>query len=73
MAKLTKLQHDTLQAIAEGKVEQKNFGYGAWRIVGANASVVGRLVSMKLARWDKVVGGACEITDLGRAALKENQ
>ena len=67
--KLTALQIDTLALIRDGKVEQHNHGHGAWRIHGANPSVVGRLVSLGLARWTKVIGGRAEPTDAGRDAL----
>lgn len=67
--KITLLQLETLSAIDRGEVEQRNYGHGAWRIVGANPSVVGRLVSMGLAKWTEVVDGKAEITDAGRAAI----
>ena len=67
--KLTALQIDTLALIRDGKVEQRNHGHGAWRIHGANPSVVGRLVSLGLARWTKWVGGAAELTEAGRSAI----
>ncbi len=71
-AKLTKAQADTLAAIAEGKVYQRRFGYGAWRIQGASPTVVGRLIqTKKLAAWGAYVGDRvdCIITDAGRQAL----
>ncbi|MFC3071526.1 hypothetical protein [Shinella pollutisoli] len=66
---ITKLQLETLGLIRDGKVSQQRFGYGAWRIVGANPSAVGRLVSLGLARWTKVIGGDAQLTDVGHAAL----
>lgn len=67
--KLTALQLETLALIRDGKVSQQNHGHGAWRIVGANPSVVGRLVSLGLARWTKIIGGQAELTAAGRDAL----
>jgi hypothetical protein len=67
--KLTALQLETLMLIRDGKVSQKNYGHGAWRIVGANPSVVGRLTSLGLSRWTKIIGGNAELTEAGRDAL----
>lgn len=67
--KLTALQTETLRAIGRGEVQQKNFGHGAWRVVGASGPSVGRLVSLGLARWTAVIGGSAELTDKGRVAL----
>lgn len=69
MTKLTALQLDTLALVRDGKVSQRNHGHGAWRIVGANPSVVGRLTSLGLVRWTRIIGGDAELTDAGRAAL----
>lgn len=67
--KLTTLQIETLRAVEAGKVSQQNSGYGAWRIHGANPSVVGRLTSLGLVKWTKLIGGEAELTDAGSAAL----
>lgn len=67
--KLTALQIETLKAVEAGKVSQENSGYGAWRIHGANPSVVGRLVSMGLVKWTKLIGGDAELTDAGQSSL----
>ena len=68
---MTDLQLSTLQLVAHGQVNQRRFGYGAWRITGANPSVVGRLISAGLALWGKSDGeeAPCEITERGLAAL----
>lgn len=51
--KLTTKQSEALNHIKEGKVQNHRFGYGAWRITGpAHPSVVGRVISMGLARWE---------------------
>ncbi len=68
--KLTKLQIETLRAVEAGQVSQQNHGYGAFRIHGANPSVVGRMTSLGLVRWTKVIGGDAELTDAGRVALR---
>ena len=70
---LTKLQRATLADISAGNVEQRRFGYAAWRIVGASPTVVGRLISMKLARWGAAHGDTtpCLLTDAGIAALNQ--
>ena len=62
---LTANQWETLNLIVAGKVTMAAPNY---RIRGGNPSVVGRLVSMKLARWPKGPVGAqtCEATDAGR-------
>lgn len=64
--KLTDLQRKTLTLIANGKVENSKGGYGAWRIYGASPTVVGRLISMGLAKWPDGWGGVAVITDAGR-------
>lgn len=66
--KLTDPQKTAVQAIADGDVYQQKYGIGAWRIEGANPSVVGRVISMGLASWDAVGIGdrkACTLTTLG--------
>lgn len=70
-AKLTPLQLETLRLIADGKVANVKFGYGAWRIQGANGSTVGRLASMKLVSWGGMANDrqSCGLTDAGRQAL----
>ena len=67
--KLTTLQTQTLQAVGRNEVRQENFGYGAWRVVGASGPSVGRLVSLGLVRWTEFIGGKAELTDQGRVAL----
>jgi len=64
--KLTGLQRTTLSDIGHGSVYQRKFGYGAWRIQGANPSVVGRLISLGLAKWSRVDGDRmdCVLTDI---------
>lgn len=71
MGKLTELQLTTLRLIRDGKVLQINCGYGAWRILGASPTVVGRLLSMKLAEWHRVYPEtfSADLTAAGRAAL----
>lgn len=46
---LTTAQIQTLRLIEAGKVRQRNTGHSSWRIFGAHPSVVGRVISMKLA------------------------
>lgn len=65
----TEKQIETLKLVAAGAVSQRNHGYSAWRVVGANPSVVGLLVSRGLVRWTEVIGGDAELTDAGRAAI----
>lgn len=71
LLRLTLLQRDTLQSIQAGSVSMVNTGYASFRVRGGHGPVVGRLVSLGLARWPKGPIGeqTCEITDLGRAAL----
>lgn len=72
MAKLTPLQRETLTAISDGKVEQRNHGYSAWRTSGASPTVVGRLMSMGLAKWPtQGMGGFAVLTEAGQTVLKE--
>ncbi|MBD7992885.1 hypothetical protein H9643_19085 [Ochrobactrum sp. Sa2BUA5] len=71
--KLTERQKETLALIADEKVYQQKFGYGAWRIQGAHPTVVGKLISMKLASWDAYKANwdvLCLLTEAGRQALK---
>lgn len=67
--KITPKQREALQAVADGKVSERNMGTAAFRIIGANPSVIGKLRSMGLIRWTKVIGGDAELTDRGREAL----
>ncbi|ASV86290.1 hypothetical protein CES85_1684 [Ochrobactrum quorumnocens] len=71
MRALTPLQNETLALINQGKVYQQKFGYGAWRIQGANPTVVGKLISMGVAEWDRdcksFVRIDCVLTDAGRS------
>lgn len=74
MSKLTANQLATLRKIAAGEVEQRNYGYGAWRIVGASPTVVGRLINtLKLACWGALSHERmpCELTPAGVAALAQ--
>lgn len=73
--KLTEAQKTTLALIADGKIYQQKFGYGAWRIQEASPQVVGRIISMGLAKWGEYSGDtlSCHITEAGRAALKGQQ
>lgn len=59
---LTTAQIQTLRLIDAGKVNQHNTGHGSWRIFGANPSVVGRVISMKLATLDDFQGRERPIT-----------
>jgi len=70
-ASLTPLQVETLQAIAAGKVRIVNRGAAAYRIDGAAPTVVGRLVSLGLARWPgyRLPGEVCKLTPEGQAAI----
>lgn len=70
-AKITTSQASALRLIEQGAVCQQKFGYGAWRIQGASPTVVGRLVSLKLAAWGAMNGDRvpCHITDAGRGYL----
>lgn len=69
--KLTGLQKTTLSDIRHGSVYQRKFGYGAWRIQGANPSVVGRLISLGLAKWSSAIDDRadCVLTDAGEREL----
>jgi hypothetical protein len=64
---LTALQRTTLSDISHGSVSQRKLGYGAWRIQGGNPSVVGRLISLGLAKWGPMDGDRmiCVLTDVG--------
>ena len=70
-AHLTALQQETLRLISNRKVSENNHGHGAWRIVGASSSVVGRLNAMGLVRREggKSIGGVFELTEAGFKAL----
>lgn len=71
--KLTANQVIALREIAAGKVTMGNTGYASFRIHGASPQVVGKLVSLRLAKWPKGAIGnqTCELTDDGRSALAE--
>lgn len=71
---MTPNQSNALTAIRDGRVSMANVGHAAFRIHGASPQVVGRLISMGLARWPNGPVGAqtCEITDAGRKALAED-
>lgn len=66
---LTPKQHQALIAVSRGEVVSRNHGYGAWRIVGAPPTVVGRLVSLGFIRWTKPLGGLAVLTEVGMAHL----
>lgn len=70
----TQKQIIVLREIAAGNVNMQNFGYAAYRIVGASPQVVGRLVALRWARWPKGPIGeqACELTAQGRAVLAQS-
>lgn len=72
MNKLTPKQTETLHLICEGKVYQQKFGYGAWRIQGAHPTVVGKLISLGFAEWDRACRSFeridCALTEAGRDA-----
>lgn len=68
---LTALQIETLRLVSRGAVAQRNHGHGAWRIFGANPSVVGRLTSLGFVEWTKTIGGNARLTEAGRAALAD--
>lgn len=61
---------DALTLIADGSVRQR-FCYGAWRIAGADPSVVGRIVSLGWAKWGRIDGDDMPITltDTGNTML----
>lgn len=71
--KLTPLQAQTLEAVGRlpSTVRQKNMGYGAWRVVGANPNAVGKLTAQGLIRVG--VNNWYELTDAGREALKSSK
>jgi hypothetical protein len=66
---VTPHQIETLRLIGEvpSRVCRKNMGYGAWRILGANPSTVGKLIANGLAAWG--ANNRVELTGAGRAAL----
>ncbi|MBS1180413.1 MAG: hypothetical protein H6Q99_293 [Proteobacteria bacterium] len=68
---MTTLQIETLKLVRDGAVSMANAGTAAYRIRGAKPSVVGRLVSLKLALWPKGPVGeqTCWITERGKAVL----
>ena len=68
---MTPKQRGTLALIEAGAVRMINAGSAAFRIVGGNPTVVGRLVALGWARWPKGAVGeqTCEIAPAGRAAL----
>ncbi|WGM31459.1 hypothetical protein [Brevundimonas sp. NIBR11] len=68
---LTPLQSETLGLIRDGKVSQVNCGTAAWRTFGASPTVVGKLMSLGLARWPTAgTGGVAVLTDAGEALAK---
>ncbi|GLS86650.1 hypothetical protein GCM10010873_16240 [Cypionkella aquatica] len=72
---LTSAQQAALREIDAEKVTKRNCGIGAWRIFGpVQPTVVGRVISMKLAEWAKAeYGEICVLTSAGRQALSLNQ
>jgi hypothetical protein len=77
MGKLTELQLETLRLIAAGEVRYVKFGYGAWRVLGASPTVVGRLIhTLGLACWLPAAGAdeqLCALTDAGAAILNQGE
>lgn len=72
MKGLTTKQAEGLRAINAGNVRMVKRGHAAFRIDGpVSPPVVGRLVSLGLAKWPKGPIGQqiCEITDAGATAL----
>ena len=72
---LTEKQTTALQHIRDEKVHQRKYGYGAWRINSpSHPSVVGRVISLGLAKWTTVADTddamIAVLTDLGREALQ---
>lgn len=67
--KLTDNQKKALSNIQAGAVTMRNTGYGSWRIMGpSHPGVVGRVISLGLARWQDTEGVKRAIlTDAGRA------
>lgn len=63
----TEKQIEALRAIQAAKVTMANHGSSAYRIEGANPTVVGRCVSIGLAVWPKGPVGeqTCQITPAG--------
>lgn len=76
---LTALQLETLLLVADGKVTYVRSGAGAWRVRGANPSVVGRLEqTLKLIDRGEIIIGAKDyyryhVTDAGRTAIDKAQ
>jgi len=72
---ITPLQIEALRLVADGKVIYVRFGTGAWRVHGANPSVIGRLErNLGLISRGKIIIEArdyyrFELTDAGRRAL----
>lgn len=68
---ITPARLEALKLIADGKVRQHRFGYGAWRVMGAQPTVVGQLISLKLAAWGKFDEDdiLCSLTEAGAAEL----
>jgi hypothetical protein len=67
--KLTPKQREALQAVADGAVRSRNCGSAAFRIFGANPTVIGALGVKGLIRWTTLIGGEAKLTDAGREAL----
>jgi hypothetical protein len=74
---LTLKQIEALRLVAVGKVRYVRFGTGAWRIVGANPTTVGRLMqTLKLVEHGEMIVTNLDyypfvLTALGRQALAE--
>ena len=69
---LTENQQNALDDIASQKVFKRRYGHGAWRIDGpSHPSVVGRVISMGLARWQRWSSDAeiAVLTEAGAKAL----
>lgn len=71
---LTEKQREALREISAGRVKMVKFGTGANRIMGPVApSVVGRVISLGLARWPNGPFGdqTCAMTEEGWAEMSK--
>lgn len=69
---ITSAQAEVIDLIRDGKVQMTRCGTAAFRILGASPQVVGKLVSLGLARWPKGPVGeqTCELTPAAQAARR---
>lgn len=67
----TQRQVAALREIAAGKVTMCKRGYSAFRIDGATPQVIGKLISLKWAKWPNgaCAEQVCELTETGAAIL----